>query len=99
MLAETVCKNAAAPVRMRSCLRRRHRRRRVGFTSPVSRTNEKPEAIASGFFGGALAIIFHLSIFAWSSAYVLFEGLRKILCILITAVLGDHVDLKIGLLK
>jgi hypothetical protein len=61
--------------------------------------NEKPEAIASGFFGGTLAIIFYLSIFAWSSAYVLFEGLRKILCILITAVLGDHVDMKIGLLK
>ena len=63
------------------------------------RSRQKTRQSHSGFFGGALVIIFYPSIFARSSAYMLFECLRKIECILITANFSNCVDLKIGLLK
>ena len=61
--------------------------------------DKKTRQSHSGFFGGALVIIFYPSIFARSSADMLFECLRKIECILITANFSNYVDLKIGLLK
>ena len=63
------------------------------------RSRQKTRQSHSGFFGGALVIIFYPSIFARSSADMLFECLRKIECILITATFSNYVDFKIGLLK